>query len=672
MQHLPLWYPWRLWHSTRLRRILRRTGTYGLFALFDGLVVIASYWTALWLRFDGDVPDMFIERLPAIMLALAVLHFVVNHWLGMYWRGWRYAGLHDALMLAIAVAISTAVVFVVSGILMASYRPVPRSVVMVACVMVFFGMALGRFRHRLSQQLRATFSRAPQRRVLIVGAGQVGQSLARELLVSPALGYRPIGFVDDDPGKHSWWIHGLRVLGTRHDIKRLVKEHGVQTIVFALPSLSGSHRQEMLALCVDTGVQVKMVPGLSEMMRRQPSADLLRDLRLEDLLGRPRVDFEPSAARAQAGQTVLVTGAAGSIGSELASQLAMGPCRRLVLLDVDESRLFELAAELAGVRGLKGGDVEIVVGDVTRAGRVAEVFAQYEPDVVYHAAAYKHVPMMERHPAEAVRANVLGTYNVCVAAERAGCERVVVISTDKAVAPSNVMGATKRVAERIVEAFSANSATIFCAVRFGNVLWSRGSLIPTVTRQIRLGGPITLTHPDMTRYFMTVTEAASLIIEASYQANSGEIFILDMGEPVTIVELVYKMVRLHGLEPGEDIEIKWTGPRPGEKIHESLVHDAEELLPTAHPSVSRVLQPEGTLTTRENIVPAVEHLVRLAESGPAAALVADLFEAARAGRLAPNGRVPVAVGHESPGPDHVGAGPGPLKELAADTSPSGA
>ena len=215
---------------------------------------------------------------------------------------------------------------------------------------------------------------------------------------------------------------------------------------------------------------------------------------------------------------------------------------------------------------------------------------------MYHAAAYKHVPLMEKHPAEAVLANVLGTYNVCAAAERVGCERVVVISTDKAVAPSNVMGATKRVAERIVEAFSADSQTLYCAVRFGNVLWSRGSLIPTVTRQIRLGGPITLTHPDMTRYFMTVTEAVSLIIEASYQAERGEIYILDMGEPVNIVDLVYKMVRLHGLEPGEDIEIKWTGPRPGEKIHESLVHDAETLLPTDHPSVSRVMQAEERLS----------------------------------------------------------------------------
>ena len=310
MHDLARWHPLRLWHSAPLRRALRRTATYGLFALFDGAVVIAAYCVALWLRFDGYVPMMFIDNLVAIVLALAVLHVIVNHFLGMYWRGWRYAGLHDALLLALAVGISTAIAFIVSGILLANYRPMPRSVIMVACVLVYFGMVLGRFRYRFSQQLQATFSKAVQRKVLILGAGQVGQSLARELLVSPALGYRPIGFVDDDPGKHSWWVHGLRVLGTRHDIKRLVKEHGVQTLVFAIPTLGGTQRQELLALCVDTGVQVKMVPGLGEMLQRQPSSDLLRDLRLEDLLGRRRVDFEPRGPTAQAGQTVLVTGAA--------------------------------------------------------------------------------------------------------------------------------------------------------------------------------------------------------------------------------------------------------------------------------------------------------------------------------------------------------------------------
>jgi FlaA1/EpsC-like NDP-sugar epimerase len=612
------------------RRLLHRASISALFALFDTLVIVAAYVAALRLRFDGWVPPSLADAYPGVLFAVVGVHLAVNQTFRMYWRGWRYAGFVDALLLAAAVGVSTTIVFIVSGIIMADNRPIPRSVVPVAGTLVFMGMGLGRFRHRLSQQLQATFSTAPQRRMVIVGAGGVGQSLARELLASPALGYRPVGFIDDDPRKLAQWIHGLRVLGTRHDIKRVVKEQGIQTIAFALPSLAGVHRQELLSLCLDAGTQLKMVPGLAQLLRGQPTTDLLRDASLEDLLQRPRVTCAPRASRARDDQTILVTGAAGSIGAELASQLARAPHRRLILLDLDETRLFDLAAELERARGSQDGELEVIIGDVTRADYVDQVFAAYRPDVVFHAAAYKHVPLMERHPAEAIRTNVLGTHNVCAAAAAAGCERVVFISTDKAVAPSNVMGATKRVGERIIEAFSAGNGTIYCAVRFGNVLGSRGSLIPTVTRQIRLGGPVTITHPEMTRYFMTIPEAASLILEAAHQAQNGDIFILDMGEPISIVDLVYKMIRLHGLEPGDDIEIEWIGPRPGEKLHEALVYEGEALGATEHPSVQRVARAAATLTPRSEIEDAMAELRALLETGPTDELVAGLYRAAGA------------------------------------------
>jgi FlaA1/EpsC-like NDP-sugar epimerase len=355
---------------------------------------------------------------------------------------------------------------------------------------------------------------------------------------------------------------------------------------------------------------------------------LFRDARLEDLLGRPPVSFQHRAeVRSSLAESVLITGAAGSIGSELARQVAATGPGHLVLLDTNESGLFDLAAELqAGdARDMK---VRVAVVDVTRLRRLEELFASYRPTIVFHAAAYKHVPLMEEHPREAVITNVIGTLTLCMAAEASRCERVVFISTDKAVAPASVMGATKRVGEHVIRAFSEDSRTIFCAVRFGNVLGSRGSVVPTFTRQIREGGPVTITHADATRFFMTLPEAASLIIEAARHAEGGEIFILDMGDRVSILDLARKMIRLHGLRPGEDIEIREVGLRPGEKLHETLTTTAEHLAPTSHPRVSRV-EPNGDSDIgRNELLRAIEELRQLAEMGPADMLIPALFSLA--------------------------------------------
>jgi FlaA1/EpsC-like NDP-sugar epimerase len=382
------------------------------------------------------------------------------------------------------------------------------------------------------------------------------------------------------------------------------------------------------------------VPGLPELLTGQFNNVLFRDARLEDLLGRPPVAFPHHGHHGSSpAKSVLITGAAGSIGSELARQVAATRPANLVLLDTNESGLFDLAAELQA-----GGDrdtkVCVVVADITRARRLHELFASHRPTIVYHAAAYKHVPLMEQHPREAVITNVVGTLTLCTAAEASWCERVVFISTDKAVAPASVMGATKRVGEHVIRAFSEDSQTIFCAVRFGNVLGSRGSVVPTFTRQIRDGGPITITHAQATRFFMTLPEAASLIIEAAYHAEGGEIFILDMGERVRILDLARKMIRLQGLRPEQDIQIQEIGLRPGERVHEMLVTGGEELVPTAHPRVSRVRPTSESTISRADLLRAVEELGSLAELGSTEALVAALFGLAES----PGGRAPAYAG----------------------------
>ncbi|MBI4492097.1 MAG: polysaccharide biosynthesis protein [Chloroflexi bacterium] len=621
------------------RRTFRRVATWALFVLFDGLVVAGAYAIALQLRFDGPVPTAYTIRLREALPAVVATYVATSLLFRMYWRGWRYASMYDALALAQAAVLSTGLVFIVDAVVFSLVHPIPLSVVPVGGLFALLGMGVIRFRHRLLQEVVVALRRPPRSRLLIVGAGQRGQWLARELLCSPALGYRPVCFVDDDPEKQGQRIHGLPVAGTRHGIQRLVEQHKVEVIAFAIPSVSVEERREILARCEATSARIKIVPGLPDVLAGQSSTALFRDARLEDLLGRPPVAFARRASHGALSRSVLVTGAAGSIGSELARQVAaIGP-QRLILLDTNETGLFDLAAELESPGAASQTRLEVVVADVTRPERIGRVFAQHRPAVVFHSAAYKHVPLMEVHPEEAAITNVLGTFNVCLAAEREGCERVVFISTDKAVAPASVMGATKRVGERLIEAFSAGSQTVFCAVRFGNVLGSRGSVVPIFARQIRQGGPITITDPETTRFFMTIPEAANLIIEAACQAEGGELFILDMGDPVGIVDLARKMIRLHGLRPGEDIEIREIGLRPGEKLHESLVGSTESLAPTKHPRVSRVLSRAAAPASREELVRGIEQLRWLAEMGPAEALVSTLF--ALAGASAVSGEAAV-------------------------------
>jgi FlaA1/EpsC-like NDP-sugar epimerase len=603
---------------------VRRMVVYAAFLLFDSLVTGVAYTVALWLRFGGRIPQVYAERLPGLVAELIPLYVGANVLLHMYWRGWRYAGLQDALALLRAASLSTAIFFLVDTALSPVDHTIPAGVVPIGGLLTLAGMAVARFRHRLVQEISGNRGGATQCRTLVIGAGRAGQRLVRELLFTPALGYRPISLVDDEPDKQGQRIHGICVAGTCQDIPALVQHLRIEVIVYAIPSLTGEGQKRILDICEVTPARVKIVPGLPELLTGLLGNVVLRDARLEDLLGRPPVVFANSP-QLSLGKSVLITGAAGSIGSELARQVSTSDVEQLILLDANESGLFDVAAKLEQAPGRGDLDVHIAVADVTRAHRVQEIFARYQPHTVLHAAAYKHVPLMEAHPAEAVITNVIGTRNVCLAAEQAGCRRLVFISTDKAVAPANVMGATKRVGERLIQTFPTDGSLIACAVRFGNVLGSRGSVVPTFARQIREGGPVTVTHMEATRFFMTIPEAASLIIEAAGDAEGGEIFILDMGDRVRILDLARKMIRLHGLRPGEDIKIREVGLRPGEKLHETLTTTGEHLAPTSHPRVSRVEPNSYSATGREELLQAIEELRQLAETGPTDALIAALF-----------------------------------------------
>lgn len=480
--------------------------------------------------------------------------------------------------------------------------------------------------------------------LLIVGAGDAGRRLARHLALNYRRRYRLVGFVDDDASKRGVRFAGLPVLGGREALRSVVQDQQVDEIVIAIPSLSPQERRALLDLCLSTAARLRVVPSLNEILSGQGSVFKVREITTADVLGRPPARADLAQCRRYiSGKRVLVLGAAGSVGSELARRLRALEPGKLILADINESGLFDLEQEMLGDPNLS---LEPCLVDITLPERVEALFAEQEPEVVFHAAAFKHVPLMERYPEEAVRVNVLGTVNVCLAAERHHAERLVFISTDKAVNASSVMGATKRLGEKIVSSLGRRGGASFCSVRFGNVFGSRGSVVPLFERQIERGGPVTVTNPDMTRYFLALTEAADLVLEAGALAEGAETFILDMGEPVRIDDLARKMIRARGLRVGEDIEIIYCGTRPGEKLHEELLHDYERLDLTSVPGVLRVSSPsaEDWRTVRaeverlrfamngsKNRTRLVETLFRLAQGNGRASRVAASAERPRAG-----------------------------------------
>ncbi len=627
--HLPssvLGLPSSIFRSpSSILQFIRRYVPWGV---IDTLVVAAS----LLLAWSARAITTALDVRPALLFALIAIGVFcsVNHLFRLYHRMWRYASAGEIVVIAAAVVISTALL-TLADIFWPGQRPVPLSVVWMMGLFAFVGFVSVRYRRRVWtgfrwrwRVLRGQFPPA-RTQVLIVGAGEAGQLLAwRFLNQKEGEGYELVGFVDDDPAKQGLRVHGVQVLGDRHVIPQLVARHGVDLIVLAMYNISGDDFQAILDLCEPTGAIIKVLPNIFEFLGKRKEVAPLRNVTAEDLLGRKPVEIDHNACRhLLAGKTVLVTGAAGSIGSELCRQIIAFRPRQLLMLDNNESGLHNLTIEIKA--SAEQPPIQCIVGDVTNSVKMEIAFRTHQPDIVFHAAAYKHVHLMEAHPDEAVRVNILGTRIAADLAAQYGAERFVLISTDKAVNPCSVMGATKRLCEMLIadsrlqiadgepSAISHRpSATLFTAVRFGNVLGSRGSVVPTFERQIEMGGPVTVTHLDMTRYFMSVSEAISLVIQAATLTEGGDIFLLDMGQQICIDELARRLIRLRGLRPDVDIPIVYIGPLPGEKMHEELLGDGEERETTPHPHIFRVhsSQRETCNVKRE----VLDELIALAEA----------------------------------------------------------
>jgi FlaA1/EpsC-like NDP-sugar epimerase len=605
-------------------------------ALDAGLVALA-YYLAYRLRFDGGIPSIYHD-LFASTIAFAVLGSIVCFALAGMYRHWmRYSSQHEYLKIAEGVVLAVLALVGYVTVVQPKLVSAPTGFVSLgvpAGVLAMFGLLSGAFLtgtrfivHQVYERpVRGARRPRDARTVLIVGAGDGGRLLLRELLRNPELGYRPVGFVDDDDRKQGMRVdRGLAVLGTTEQLPEVLEDVEPQEVLIAIPSASGVLRARVVAACRERGVPVRTMPTVFELLQTGASSFTrqLRDVRVEDVLGREPVKME-AAAGYLSGLCVLVTGAGGSIGSELCRQIARVNPSRLVLLDHAEDNLFDIERELVDDRHVL--TAVSVLADCKEEERLREVFAEHRPDVVFHAAAYKHVALMEANPVEAVRNNALATRTITRVAGEAQTKAFVLVSTDKAVAPATVMGASKALAEWAVEAADARfEDTAFSVVRFGNVLGSSGSVVPIFRRQIAAGGPVTVTDPEMTRFFMTIPEAVQLVIRAGSLAAGGEVFALEMGEPVSIMELAEDMIRFSGLEPGRDIAIEIIGRRPGEKLHEQLYNAYERPEPTPAQKILRAARPAVDPGWVEYVFDKVGLLVL---DGDAAALAAAVGELA--------------------------------------------
>jgi FlaA1/EpsC-like NDP-sugar epimerase len=548
------------------------------------LVAAALAWmAAYWLRFNLDVPHEFAAIMLARLPIVLAVHAAVFWALGLYRGLWRYASLPDLRNILLAVGIAALAVPALITLLDRG-EGVPRSVYLMTPLLLAAAMGGSRLGYRAWREghLVPLFSKPQAAPVLVIGAGSAAASLVKEL--APSSQWRVIGLLDDDPGKLGAEVHGVKVLGRIDEVATLAERLSTTQVVFAIPSAPHGVRKRAVDLCTRAGITVMTVPALSDIVSGKVSVSALRRIELDDLLGRDPVALDDAGLRGFLdGRTVLVTGAGGSIGAELCRQIARFAPGRIVLFDVSEFALYSIEQEFRD--RLPHAVVAAVIGDAKDPARVEAVFARYRPDVVFHAAAYKHVPLMEEENAfQAVANNVLSTLVVARAAQRSGAAKFVLVSTDKAVNPVNVMGASKRLAEQVCQALQPAGSTQFVIVRFGNVLGSTGSVVPRFREQIARGGPLTVTHPEIQRYFMSIPEAAQLVLQAGLMGQGGEIYVLDMGEPVKIADLAREMIRLSGFAEA-DIRIEYTGLRPGEKLFEEPLADAEKTLPTPHPKL---------------------------------------------------------------------------------------
>lgn len=598
-------------------------------AIADFLATIAGVFVAAW---GTQTEDLVVDSINFVphLLFLAMANVVVFACFRMYNSIWEYASVDDAARILVATVTGSLIGDVFGAILFGGRLPF--RVYFCAWAILFVICSLVRFLIRVNSHKRnwsffGTMSPGLPR-TLIVGAGESGSLVVNRMLAgSDDVPGRPVGFVDDDVEKLNRRIHGVPVLGVCEDITSICEHRGIEQIVVATPAASRQRKQEIFEFCIEAGCKVLTVPEkIKDIPENQLGRAVLRDVEVPDLLAREEVVFDEGLVGDYlAGNTVLVTGGGGSIGSEIVRQLLPAHPAKIVLFDIYENTVYELFHEVSAKAKEDGIEIVAEIGSITHMAALRETFERHRPDVIFHAAAHKHVPLMEGNPREAIENNVFGTQNVVDMADEFGCSHFILISTDKAVNPTNVMGATKRMCEMIVQKKAESSRTVFAAVRFGNVLGSHGSVIPLFKRQLKEGGPLTLTHKDITRYFMTIPEASRLVITAGALAKGGEIFVLDMGEPVRIYDLAENLIRLSGLTVGEDIEIKITGLRPGEKLYEELNMSDEPTRPTANGLITVIcgVRPE-VRTVQERMDLLAESLdldvsamkLRLAEAVP--------------------------------------------------------
>ena len=558
--------------------------------LLDLSVLITAFLLSYLLRFDFSIPEIELRHALIQLPYVVALQFMMLALAGVYSFIWRYIGMSEVRAFLKAAFFSSLPIAAIRLGLPEQFisLQVPLSVIFMSTVLAFGGV-LGlrvtrRAHHEWRQRRRKVRQGGESNRkpVLLIGAGRAGVIAAREILDNGGSGLELKGFVDDDANKQGSVIHGIKVLGATWDLPELVRSHAIDHVVITIAKASRRDFRRIVALCEEIPIKVRVIPGLYEILRGSVTVSRIRDLQIEDLLGREPVQLdEEEMERFLVGKTVMVTGAGGSIGSELARQVARFQPANLLLVERAEFALFEIDRELH--RAYPTLSRVPLVADVGDWARMRSIFRRYQPEVVFHAAAHKHVPMMEHNSTEAVKNNVLATHSLGEVAGEFGAEVFVLVSTDKAVRPSSVMGASKRTAELVVQDLNRRFATRYVAVRFGNVIGSAGSVIPIFQEQILKGGPVTVTHPAMTRYFMTIPEASQLVLQAGAMGEGGEIFILDMGEPVRILDLAREAIRLSGLKPIEDIDIVFTGVRPGEKLYEELEITEEHMTKTRHP-----------------------------------------------------------------------------------------
>jgi len=585
------------------------------------LLYATAFALAFLLRFDFGLPEKYYKHFFVGLALTVVIRTAAGFPFGIYGSVLKYAGIQDLVNIFKAVTMGTVVM--VFAVVLLNLRDIPRSIFALdwfAAIMLVGGL---RFGLRISREILASVpEEGTRRRVLILGAGDAGESLLRDIQRTYRDRYQVVGFLDDNKKKRGLRIHGVPVLGPIDYLGDYVARYRIDEVIVAIPSASGDTMREIFEICKVAGVHPKTVPGVDQLLDGTVSMSQIRSVAIEDLLGRAPVALdEPLISRFVREKTVMVTGAGGSIGSEICRQVCRFRPSKLLLLDRSEPLLFQIHKEIS--RRHRSLSLRPLIADVADGERMERIFAEDRPQVIFHAAAHKHVPMMEWNPGEAVKNNIRGTMTVADLAHRTGAQSFVFISTDKAVNPSSVMGATKRASEMYVQALSLHSDTIFTAVRFGNVLGSTGSVIPIFREQIAAGGPVTVTHPEMRRYFMTIPEACQLVMQAAAMGEGGEIFVLDMGEPVKIIDLARDLIKLSGFEPERDIKIEFTGLRPGEKLFEELGFNEEKMRKTRHPKIFT-----GRLTPCpvEQVRPMLEGLIAEVDRLPVGDIIENLRE----------------------------------------------